>query len=211
MLSTYDEIKVVSLPDRKDRRRHMKRQLKGYPFEFFDALRISEPGPFSSPGAFGGVLSHALCLASAKGSILILEDDCVIPPEAHRFDVPECDIFWAGWEQRSGDAVIGAQCIGYSARAADAVARYMFALVNPKAAPDPVAAKEPGFNPAIRPPYDGSLVWFLRTHPEFKCVFEPLTRQLPSRSDITPGRWDRTPVLRNAVSLARSLRLSTGL
>lgn len=203
ILDAFDEIKVVSLPDRTDRRRFMSRQLLGTRFEFFDALRVSERGPFTTRGAFGGVLSHALCLASAKGSILIFEDDCLLPTKP--FDVPDCEILWAGWEQRDENMVIGAQCIGYSAKAAKQVAEYMFALINLAAPTDPFAAAHPDFDPSIRPPFDGALMWFIRSHPEFRAVFEPLTSQIPSRSDITPGRFDRIPAIKNAVNLLRPL------
>ena len=103
----YDRIRVISLPNRKDRRRAMSRELRGIPFAFFDAYRVNLPGLFSSPGALGGVLSHVQALAEAAAdgeSILILEDDCTLGPEVWTFDPPDCDILWAGWESRTKTA-----------------------------------------------------------------------------------------------------------
>ena len=187
----------------------MRRELGAVAFEFFDAYRISQPGQFTSPGAFGGFLSHVQVLAEAAAaneSVLILEDDCAFLPEAWTYEPPACDVLWAGWEQRTARLVIGAQCVGYSAMAAGLASTYIRNLLDPAQPADPQAELEPDFNPRIRPPFDGCLMWFLRTHPRVSAEFVPLTSQRSSRSDITPGRFDEIPVLRQLLSFGRRLK-----
>jgi glycosyl transferase family 25 len=200
-LSQYDRIVVISLPSRKDRRQQMSRQ--SFPFEFFNAIRPETSGPFSSIGAYGCFLSH-LEVLSHGGSVLILEDDCVFTDQ--RYCVPEgTDIFY-GSHDHDSNVMIGAHCMGFSARAAKLAAAYLSGLLDGSVPADPQASAEPDYNPNILPPVDGAYVWFRRAHPELVTVFKRVANQRSSRSDITPGRLDRIPVLNSVVNMARASR-----
>ena len=207
LFEAFDRVRVVSLPERQDRRRGIARQLRGVAFEFFDAYRVSGPGLFRKAGSFGCYLSHLQVLSEAalrNESVLILQDDCTFRPEAYDYEVPQCDIFY-GSHAADGSCIIGAHCMGFSASAARLAKDYLLALLDPNAPPDPAAKTEPGFDPSIRPPIDGALVWFRRAHPDLTTAFAHLADQRRSRSDVTPSRVDRLPVLREAVRLTRWL------
>ena len=207
LFEAFDRIRVVSLPDRQDRRRSIARQLRNVRFEFFDAYRISEPGPFQKAGSFGAYLSHLQILGEAAlrdESVLILQDDCIFRQDAYDYQVPPCDIFY-GSHDADEDMLIGAHCMGFSATAAKLAKDYLLKLLDPTVPADPAAQLEPGFDPSIRPPIDGALVWFRRAHPELKAAFALLADQRRSKSDVSPGRIDRMPVFREATRLTRWL------
>jgi glycosyl transferase family 25 len=210
LLRCFDEVQVINLPFRKDRRREMEAQYSG--FTFFPAIRPDTPEPFASVGFKGSYLSHLSLLKQARGSILILEDDCDLLDEAWTYELPaDCDIFYGGYEASDSEhpengGIVGAHCMGFSARAAKVAAQYLEKLLDLSYPPDPRASIEPGFVPSIRPPIDGAYVWFRRAHPELKTVFKQLAVQRPSRSDITPRHiYDRIWGLRRFVNVARSL------
>jgi hypothetical protein len=79
-------------------------------------------------------------------------------------------------------------------------------LLDPQTPADAAASTMADHDPMVRPPFDGALVWFMRAHPEISTAFAQLATQRASRSDITPGRFDRMPVVREIASLARRLR-----
>jgi glycosyl transferase family 25 len=211
LLDCFDDVQVINLASRKDRRREMLAQYSE--FKFFPAIRPDDPVPFASIGFKGSYLSHLALLKQAKGSILILEDDCDFLDEAWPYQVPaDCDIFYGGYEEASNPAdlinsgIVGAHCMGFSARAARMAADYLERLLDMSYPADPQAMMEPGFNPSIRPPIDGSYVWFRRAHPELKTVFKDFAVQRRSRSDITPGAiYNRIWGIRRIVDVARSV------
>jgi glycosyl transferase family 25 len=199
-LSQYDRVVVISLPSRRDRRQQMIRQR--FPFEFFDAIRPETPGPFANIGFHGSYLSH-LEVLSHGGSVLILEDDCVLSSRTYR--VPEgTDIFY-GSHDTDSNVMIGAHCMGFSARAAKLAACYLSGLLDGSVPPDAKAMSEPGYDPNILPPIDGAYVWFRRAHPELKAAFAKVSYQRSSRSDCTPGRFDNLPAIRSLVSVGRRI------
>lgn len=214
----FDRIDVVSLRERKDRRRDLTSALRAAgltdfsKLSFFDAYQISGSGMFRSVGSHGCYLSHIAILADAamkKQSVLILQDDCEFRPGAGQYEVPECDVFY-GSHAEDSDVIIGAHCMGFSVRAAEAATRYLLSLLDPATPPEPTAARSPDFNPAIRPPIDGALVWFRREHPDMKTHFALLADQRATRSDVTPGKLDRIPVFRETMEFARRLRRLKG-
>lgn len=219
MFERFDRIRIVSLPHRTDRRADMRRELTklglaGDPrVEFFDALRPDNAGFFRNCGQHGCYLSHLAIIkeaAEARESVLVLQDDCEFIPGKRP---AKCDILWGGWLEASdpGDLpnsdIIGAQCIGFSAKAAENASVYLSALLDPEFPPDPRASKDATFNPAKRPGIDGACVWFIRAHPELKTVFARLSTQRASRSDIADPRFfDRVPIVREAATAARSIK-----
>ena len=184
------------------------------PPAFFDAIRPDDCGPFRSKGSYGNFLGHVEIIAEAarrNQSVLILEDDCNFLPAAKGYKVPECDIFY-GSHAEDADTIIGSHCMGFSKRAVQALNIYLSDYLSPDFPPDPAAAKEPGFNPALRPPIDGACVWFRRAHPELTTHFALLTYQRSSRSDVTPAHlFDRIPVVRDLAELARRALAFFGL
>ena len=218
----FDRIRIVNLPHRTDRRAEMNAQLAkvgllGDPrVKFFAALSFRDPGPFLRRGSHGAFKSHLTLLneaASANQSILILQDDCdFLLPDALVYRLPEeWDVFYGGYaasdpsNPRDSD-IIGAHFMGFSARAAKAAATYLTAYLESDFPPDPRAAAESGFAPAIIPPIDGALVWFRRAHPEIRTAFAMLSVQRSSRSDIAEQSWfDRTPGIRELAGMARKI------
>lgn len=218
----FDRIRIVSLPERSDRRKAMRAELRtvglaGDPrVVFFDAFRMDHPGPFRRIGSHGNFRSHVTILgeaASAGESVLILEDDCDFLPLAQTYEPPaDWDIFYGGYYASNPDDlhssnIIGSHFIGFSAAAAKKAHAYLTALLDPATPADPTAAAEAGFDPAVRPPIDGAYVWFRRAHPELRTEFAPLGKQRPSRSDVAPLRlFDRTPMLRQVTAVVRNLK-----
>lgn len=183
--------------------------------QFFDAYRFEDRGPFWRPGSHGCFMSHLAILkqaAEADQSVLILQDDCQFLPDILTYRVPEgTDVFYGGYTATDStdldnSDIIGAHFMGFSARAAKAAAIYLTNLLDPDFPPDPKAAAQPGFNAEVRPPIDGSLVWFRRAHPHFKTVFKLLSLQGSFRSDVTPGRLDRLPGVRRLMDMVRVVR-----
>jgi glycosyl transferase family 25 len=163
---------------------------------------MTVPGPFASAGEHGCYLSHLALLreASAAGqAVLVLEDDCDFLPEAADYVLPDSwDIFYGGYTAENPDDLqtsnmIGAHCMGYSPRAAKALASYLEGLLEPGFEPDPLAVERGNYTQGVNPPFDGAIVWFRRANPEMKSVFAQIAVQRSSRSDIAGGNLlDRT-------------------
>ncbi|PKP96129.1 MAG: hypothetical protein CVT74_17950 [Alphaproteobacteria bacterium HGW-Alphaproteobacteria-13] len=210
LFSNYDRIRIVNLPERADRRREMEQELANFGVtvggnvSFFPAIKRDESGPFLRVGSHGAYRSHLAILkdAAQRGeSVLIFQDDCEFLPGIDAFELPEgTDIFYGGYSASDPDnpqdsEIIGAHFMGFSADAAQKAALYLEALLDPAFPPEPRAASKTGFNPAIRPPIDGALVWFRRMHPEIRTEFALLSRQRASRTDIGDRSFiDRLPI-----------------
>jgi hypothetical protein len=107
---------------------------------FFDAIRPDDKGRFANIGFHGSYLSH-LAVLGEGGPVLILEDDCAFYPGANCFYAPECDIFY-GSHADDADEMIGAHCMGFSAKAAELAASYLSGLLCGDIGPDPRALRE---------------------------------------------------------------------
>lgn len=199
----YSRVRVISLPERTDRRAQMRHVLRRFGVEpdFFDAIRPADKGRFANIGFHGSYLSH-LAILREGGPVLILEDDCTFYPRAIGFHAPECDIFY-GSHYEDADEIIGAHCMGFSARAAWLTAGYLSGLLEGVIGPDPQALREGVCDPAILPPIDGAYVWARRAFPELTTSFAEIAYQRSSRSDCSPGRFDRIPAIRPLVDTAR--------
>ena len=222
LFDSFDRVRVVNLPHRKDRRSEMNAQfakvgIAGDPrIQFFEALSFPDPGPFRRRGSHGNFRSRIPLLreaGEAGQSILIFEDDCdFLFPQVLEFEMPaEWDIFYGGYvasnpaDPHNSD-IIGSHFMGFSPRAAKAAADYLTAYLEPDFPPDPGAAMEPGFDPAVKPSIDGALVWFRRSRPDLVTVFAQLGFQRSSRTDVGEQKWfDRVPVVRGLVGLARRI------
>lgn len=201
----FNRIRIINLPSRPDRREQMVRELRRIGLqddprvEFVDGIIVEDMRPWRAPGEKGiflaqlGIIAEA---AAAGDSVLILEDDVDFTPEARHWGrPPDCDIAYGGYiaanavDLHSSD-IIGAHCIGFSARAVNALAPYLEGLLDHESPP----------------PIDGAYVWFRRQATGFKTEFaQPVVAvQRPSRSDITPAhRFDKVPWLRRPLDAAR--------
>lgn len=197
----FDDIRIINLRSRTDRRAQMLAEIRRLHIDehpslaFFDAIARTDRGPFLKTGSHGAFDSYAALLETAAQSgrsILILQDDCrFLKSVDDRLDLSDVDIFYGGWTaidkgpiEQSG--IIGAHCMGFSAKAAALCHSYLHDYKSPSFAIDPVAAAKPDFNPAIRPPIDGALVWFRRAHPALNTRFHKISDQRSSPSSISP-------------------------
>ena len=206
----FDEIRVINLPSRKDRRALMLGELRrvgleGDPrVEFFDALSFPDAGSFTSRGARGVFHSQLEILeqAAKRGhSVLILEDDVDFVDGVENYRLGKgWAIFYGGYypddpQNLHESDIVGAHMLGFSAAIVSEVAAYLRSI-----------SVE-----GIHPPIDGAYVWFRRAHPDVPTLFAkpPLGNQRPSRSDIAELQfYDRVPVLRQGASVARSVKRS---
>ena len=221
----FDRVRIVSLATRLDRRREMNEQIrrigldKHGDIQYYDAIVTPFPGCFKSSGSNGCYHSHLHILREAardNKSVLILQDDCNFLPEAHDFKMPAAwDIFYGGYQASDlndlhDSDIIGAHFMGFSIQAATKATLYLTALLNPSTPPAPAALLAEDFNPKIRPPIDGSLVWFRKAHPELKTEFKMLGYQRASRTDLGSAKiFDRIPLIRNVAGLARRYKNSS--
>ena len=92
MFSAFDSIRVISLPDRLDRRTEISKELARVglavgegPVRMFDAIRPADAAGFPSVGARGCYLSHLHVLREALEAgtkrLLVLEDDALFTRE----------------------------------------------------------------------------------------------------------------------------------
>ena len=207
VFSAFQRIRIINLPSRPDRRAEMAAELRRIGLEgdprvqFVDGVIVSDMKPFRRPGEKGvflaqlGIISDA---AAAGESVLILEDDVDFTPALESWrPSPECDIAYGGYEAadpanlQSSD-IIGAHCIGFSARAVQALAPFLSDLLEHDAPP----------------PIDGAYVWFRRQREGFRAEFaEPVVAvQRPSRSDISSSSLDRLALLRPGLAIIRKLK-----
>lgn len=206
----FDEIRVINLPSRKDRRARMLSELRRVGLgndprvEFFDALSFPDAGAFTSRGARGVFHSQLAILeqAAKKGhSVLILEDDVDFVDGVRNYQFEgDWAIFYGGYyaadpQDLHASDIVGAHMMGFSARIVPEVAAYLGSIA---------------FD-GIHPPIDGAYVWFRRDHPDVPTLFAkpPLGNQRPSRSDIADLQfYDKLPVFRQGASVARSVKRS---
>ena len=208
MFAPFDIIRIVNLPERKDRRREMMGELAALGLAddprvaFFPAIRPESAGPFASVGARGCFESHLAILREAVErdcSVLVVEDDCAFGPMARNYDFGDgWDIFYGGYyatdpENVTESDIIGSHMMGFSASGARQVCAYLASLEFDQG----------------HPPIDGAYIWFRRAHPEVstRLAVPPLAHQRPSRSDIADlPFYDRLPGLRLVASALRKLR-----
>ena len=202
----YDQISIINLRSRTDRRSEMMGELNRLGLkhdprvEFFEAIAPADRGKWRTIGEHGCFLSHLAVLKSAAAagkSLLLLEDDCDFTGAALASDWGAgSDIFYGGYSAadysnlQTSD-LKGAHCVGFS----HAFLAPLVAYLEQQAASEAPA------------PVDGAYVDFRRANPQVRTAFaQPqVAIQRQSSSDISPGRFDRNAVTRFAVSLVRKL------
>ena len=97
MFSAFDSIRIISLPDRLDRRAEIGKEMARVglavdvgPVRMFDAIRPAEAAGFPSVGARGCYLSHLQVLREAleEGTrhLMVFEDDALFTREIRNAD-----------------------------------------------------------------------------------------------------------------------------
>ncbi len=223
----FDCTFIVNLPDRKDRRRAITRELQnaGMPLtpgsvELFPAVRPDDPGQFPSRGVRGCFLSHLRILQQARArnldTALIIEDDLVLSPLLLKSD---------GCLQKLMDQPWDMVYLGHVAdvrkdppirlnRFDGPLATSHFYAVRKQARERLIdfleaAEQRPPGHPDGGPMHlDGALTMFRQCNPDIlTLIAEPnLGWQRPSRSDIHSTWMQSAPVFREAYNLARFVR-----
>jgi hypothetical protein len=221
-------VRVINLADRKDRYREIARQLDllGMPFapgkvEVFAAERPAEAAGFPGIGVRGCFLSHLAILKDARDrgveSVLVIEDDLEVSPE-DRKRLTEL-------MERSKDAKWDVLHLGHIQVLKPIDTPQLVSFDGPVQTAHLYAIRQSILNPLIeylegclvRPPgdpiggpmhYDGALTMFRAANPEVvTLIAQPsLGGQRSSRSDITTGRMDRVPGLKQALGMARKMK-----
>lgn len=202
LFERFRKVRVISLPDRKDRRAMFERHVRqarldpSVAFRYFNAIRCKDAGPFRKIGSHGAMLSH-LAVLREGGPVLILQDDCKFMATKLDLIEDDVDIFY-GSHSADAPEIIGAHCMGFSARAARLAADYLEAMYARA-----IRSEHPY---PFLPPIDGLLVWFRREHPQLRTHFQLIATQRSSRSDVTPARFDSIKALRGLVNVARCVK-----
>ena len=235
LLTTFDALYVINLPNRADRRREFDAELGRVGLSLADprvrlfaAIRPEDKGGFPDIGSRGCFMSHlgVMTAALAEGfeSIVVCEDDldfsrdfgariAALLPALERLP---WDIVYAGFQTPpAGDPVDGHPEIRLVAPDEPIVCMH-FIFFRATALAPLVAYLErmltrPTGDPAGGPMHvDGALSRFRADHPEIRTlvVVPALGHQRSSRTDIHALAWfDRMPVVRDIVTRLRRLRL----
>jgi glycosyl transferase family 25 len=220
----FDRLVVINLPERTDRRAAMVEELTRvgiYPspkVAFLDAIKPNDGGTFVSRGTHGCFLSHLSALKDARDrglkSVLVMEDDLTFSP---RYRVDEerlvAELQREAWgivflgnllhplldepnrlEPLSGP-LVGCHFYAVHAAAFEELIDYLTL----------VAERPAGHPDGGGVPVDGAISMFRERHPEVRALIAlpNLGGQRSTRSDITPRWFDRVPVVRSVIELAR--------
>jgi hypothetical protein len=219
----FDQVQIVNLPERRDRRREMQAQLKkiGMQASFFPAVRVAEQGDWPSLGARGCFQSHFRILqqalrASAR-NVLILEDDLDFSPLLGEVEEElmskiaggDWDLLYLGHVEKLPDLggvellpwrapLMTAHFYAINGRVLERLLKFL-ELVQVRQAGDPLGGPQH---------YDGALCMFRAQNPDVKTliVAPNLGSQRSSRSNISSAWYDQMPVLGGLINTARRLR-----
>ena len=229
-LEFFDQVRIINLIDRPDRRREMRAQLDrigalASNVEFYDAHRPSKTAGFPGLGARGCFESHLSVLRAARDaqaeSLLLLEDDLDFTRDGRERLGPVLDdLAGRSWdffygahvlgtdgrrglvEIAAGEPVMTASCLAFSGKVIPEVVDFLEGILT-----------RPAGSPDYGPMHvDGAYTVFRMLNPDRRTfvAFPTLGRQRSSPSDITPGsmlldRWAPTRPL--AALLRRSYNL----
>jgi GR25 family glycosyltransferase involved in LPS biosynthesis len=221
----FDEVRIINLVDRSDRRREIIDQLNHVGglapnISFFDAHRPDAPGEFPSLGARGCFESHLAILREAheRGSktLLVLEDDldftregrARIESEITELAAKEWSFFYGAHvmpiEGRRGlvpiaadEPVLTTSFVAFRGAAIGELVEFLEAM-----------KKRPAGAPDWGPMHvDGAYTVFRRLNPKHRTLvaFPSLGRQRSSPSDVTQSQMtlDQWAVTRPIASLLR--------
>lgn len=225
LLASFDQVRIINLVDRTDRRREISAQLKRVGgltdnIAFFEAQRPTSCGGFESIGARGCFESHLSILRAARnaraGSVLIIEDDFDFTRDGSaraRELLPELfeaqwDLFYgahglAGKQRRdlalvpSDEPIQTTSFVAFNGRVLDDLVAFL----------DGLLTRPPG-SPDHGPMHvDGAYNVFRMLNPARLCLatFPPLGKQRSSASDVTPSNMllDRSTATRGIANVLR--------
>lgn len=169
---------------------------------FFPAIAMDTPGPFLRNGSHGAFLSHLEILKGCHhldGPVLILQDDCAFSSKLRRDSIPEeFDIFYGGYHASdrynlAESDIIGAHCMAFSPRIIRSLTDFLKAEYSRNVTAGQYIA-----------PIDGQFVNFRKANPGVVTVFNKISYQNPSATDIGQGsKLDKFPI---AASLIRKIK-----
>jgi glycosyl transferase, family 25 len=215
LLSVFDRICIINLPERADRRRAVTRELArhgvavdGERVRFVAGIRPDGPGEFPSTGARGCYLSHLAVLRQARADgvrrLLVLEDDVMFLGPPGGATALAQDLRRADWQlaypghmqpalpgplrwQRCDEPLVCAHCYAVRGEAIGTVVDHLEACL-----------RRPAGHPECGPMHvDGALTLLRRDRPDLVTLraSRSLAGQRSSRSDIIGPSWlDRLPV-----------------
>jgi GR25 family glycosyltransferase involved in LPS biosynthesis len=232
-LEYFEQIYVINLPHRHDRRREIAEQLSeiGLGFDspgikLFEAVRPEAADGFPSVGARGCFLSHLGVLrdACSRGleRILIIEDDLNFVPDFNtRMDKVrlalegiDWSVFYGGYALKSFLQMDDAEIV-VKVKSSELIGNTHFVAFRGGAICEAVTFLEallsrPAGDPRGGPMHvDGAYNWFRNEFPSRITLLavSQLGYQRSSRTDIHALRWfDRVPVVRSAVGTLRRMR-----
>jgi hypothetical protein len=229
LLDSFDRICIINLPQRRDRRRAVTREMRrqgvtvdGVRVRFFDAMRPEGPGDFPSTGAHGCYLSHLQVLRQARADgvqrLLVLEDDVMFSADMALGRTLADGLHPGGWHlaypghaqpakpgplrwQATSEPLVCAHCYAVNGPALDLVVTHLEACLG-RPAGHPLGG-------AMH--VDGALTLMRQQQPMLVTLLasRSLAGQRSSRSDIIGPSWlDRLPLaglLRSAKNQWRRL------
>lgn len=205
-LMIFDEVRIINLAERVDRRTEAIRQLNRLGrilpnTSFFEAKRPSSAGSFPSIGARGCFESHLAVLKAARDRhcrcLLLLEDDLDftrdgltrMEPVLAQLSVEDWSFFYGAHvlpaRNRRGlvqilpdEPVLTASFVAFKGDVIVKLVEFLEAML-----------KRPAGSPDYGPMHvDGAYTVFRKLNPHFATLvaFPPIGKQRSSRSDITP-------------------------
>lgn len=227
-LDYFDRTFIINLPERKDRRREMRAELRGAGIaeepgrvEFFPAIRPADPAGFPNVGVLGCYLSHLAIYRQARdlgvSRVLIMEDDLAF---SRRFRGEYAGLVEQLGRQDWDIAYFGHILdVGGRTPAEFVPHRGLISLTHFYAVNGRVLDRLVDFfELAMRRPSghpdggimfnDAALTMFREKNPDvITLVASPsLGHQRSSKSDLTPRWHERVPILNLATGVARSLK-----
>lgn len=235
----FDRVYVINLPNRVDRRKAMEKELikAGMPLtpgkvELFPAIRPDSAGGFNSIGYRGCFLSHLTVLRQARdlqlNNVLVLEDDLTFSDHFKEYeDKLITQLHQTNWDfvnfgyfcdqpvnfleidvptlqPPSGQKITGTHFYGVNGKVFDKLINFFeIILQRPSGHPDggPMSTS-------------GAFSTFHRQNPDVVRLMSipSVGGQRSSRTDIHDLKWfDRTPVIRELVTVAREIGIVTKL
>lgn len=228
IMDFFDRAYVVNLPERKDRRTIMVRELEkaGMPLtanktEIFPAIRPDDAGEFPSLGAWGCFLSHLTILKQAKedrlANVLIMEDDLTISEQfrtdrevlVEQLRQTDWDFVYFGHIEKTEETSPATlppffgplqmtHFYGVNGKTFERLISFLEEL-----------QQRPGGHPDGGPMHlDGAYSTFRAQNPDVVTLIASpnLGWQRSSRSDIHSSWFDRVPVIKQLVAVARTAR-----
>jgi hypothetical protein len=228
IMEFFDRAYAVNLPERKDRRSMIVRELDkaGMPLtpnktEIFSAIRPDDSGGFPSIGARGCFLSHLTILKRAReerlANVLIVEDDLTISEQfrteqevlVERLRRTDWDFVYFGHQEKTEETSPGTlqpffgplqmtHFYGVNGKTFDRLISFLDEL-----------QQRPGGHPDGGPMHlDGAYSTFRAQNPDIVTLIASpnLGWQRSSASDIHTAWFDRVPVLKELVGAARAAK-----